>query len=85
MPMSELPLEKAFMLIEPGPVILVATNHKGRNNIMTISWHMVVDFSPRIALTTGPWNFSFQALMSSQECVLAVPTIDLAEKVVKSQ
>ena len=45
MPMSELPIRKAFMLIEPGPVILVTTNDNGRNNIMTLSWHMVVDFT----------------------------------------
>jgi flavin reductase (DIM6/NTAB) family NADH-FMN oxidoreductase RutF len=82
MPMSELPIEKAFMLIEPGPVILVTTNDKGRNNIMTISWHMVLDFTPQIALRTGPWNYSFQALTRTRECVLAIPTIDLAEKVV---
>lgn len=82
MPMINLPIEKAFMLIEPGPVILVSTHDKGRNNIMTISWHMVVDFTPRIALTTGPWNYSFHALMQTKECVLAIPTIDLAEKVV---
>lgn len=83
MPMSELPIEKAFMLIEPGPVILVTTSNKGRHNIMTISWHMVLDFTPQIALTTGPWNYSFQALTGTRECVLAIPTIDLAEKVVR--
>lgn len=82
MAMTELAMEKAFMLIEPGPVILVTTHDNGRNNIMTISWHMVTDFTPQIALTTGPWNFSFQALMHTRECVLAVPTVDLAEKVV---
>lgn len=82
MAMTELAMEKAFMLIEPGPVILVTTNDNGRNNIMTISWHMVTDFTPHIALTTGPWNFSFEALMHTRECVLAVPTVDLAEKVV---
>ncbi len=82
MAMTELPMEKAFMLIEPGPVILVTTNHKGRNNMMTISWHMVMDFTPKIAMTTGPWNYSFQALINSKECVLAIPAIDLAEKVV---
>jgi len=80
--MTELPMEKAFMLIEPGPVILVTTNHKGRNNMMTISWHMVMDFTPKIAMTTGPWNYSFQALINTKECVLAIPTVDLAEKVV---
>lgn len=82
MPMTSLPIEKAFTLIEPGPVILVTTHDNDRDNIMTISWHMVVDFTPTIALTTGPWNYSFQALRHTKECVLAVPTIDLAEKVV---
>lgn len=82
MPMTELAIEKAFMLIEPGPVILVTTNDEDKDNVMTITWHMVMDFTPRIALTTGPWNHSFQALMRTRECVLAIPTIDLAEKVV---
>lgn len=83
MPMIELPIEKAFMLIEPGPVILVTTNDQGRNNIMTITWHMVMDFTPKIALTTGPWNYSFQALLHTKECVIAVPAIDLAKKTVR--
>ena len=82
MPMTELPLEKAFLLIEPGPVLLVTTHDQGRNNIMTITWHMVTEFTPRIALTTGPWNYSYQALRQTGECVLAVPAVDLAEKAV---
>lgn len=82
MPMTELPLEKAFMLIEPGPVVLVTTRDHGRNNVMTITWHMVMDFTPKIALTTGPWNYSFQALRNTGECVLAIPAVDLAERAV---
>ncbi len=82
MSMLEWPIEKAFMLIEPGPVVLVTTNENERNNIMTISWHMVMDFTPTIALTTGPWNYSFQALIHTKECVLSIPTVDLAEKTV---
>lgn len=82
MSMTKLPIEKAFMLVEPGPVLLVTTKNHGKHNIMTITWHMVTDFTPKIALTTGPWNHSFQALMETKECVLAVPTVDLAEKAV---
>jgi len=80
--MRELPIEKAFMLIEPGPVVLVTTADGGKRNIMTISWHMVVDFTPVFAMTTGAWNYSFAALMKTKECVLAIPTVDLSEKVV---
>ena len=82
MSMVELPIEKAFMMIEPGPVILVTTKNHEKNNIMTITWHMVVDFTPRIAMTTGAWNYSYEALMSAKECVLAVPTVDIAQKVI---
>ena len=78
----ELPLNKAFMLFEPGPVILVSTHDGKKNNLMTISWHMVTDFTPTLALTTGPWNHSSKAMMKKKECVLAVPTVDIIEKVI---
>jgi len=81
--MEELPLNKAFQLLEPGPVVLVTTVSGRKKNIMTISWHMVMDFTPRIALVTGPWNYSFNALMQKKECVIAIPTVDLSAKVVK--
>jgi len=81
--MEELPLCKAFQLIEPGPVVLVTTASGRKKNIMTISWHMVMDFTPRIAFVTGPWNYSFKALMQKKECVIAVPGADLSAKAVK--
>lgn len=49
---------------------------------MTISWTMVLDFTPMFALTTGAWNYSFAALRKTRECVLAIPTIDMLDTVV---
>ncbi len=80
--MKELKLNKAFTLIEPGPVTMITTSYEGKQNIMTISWHMVMDFTPRFALLTGPWNYSFEALTKTKECVIAIPTINLLEKVI---
>lgn len=80
--MESLPLQKAFTLIEPGPVVLVSTSDGHHRNVMTISWTMVVDFTPVIAITTGPWNHSYAALRASGECVIAVPTVDLLDQVV---
>jgi flavin reductase (DIM6/NTAB) family NADH-FMN oxidoreductase RutF len=31
------PVSKVYGLLEPGPVVLVTTAHKGRANIMTMS------------------------------------------------
>jgi len=80
--MRRLSLSRAFTLIEPGPVVLVTTHDGGKNNVMTISWTMVVDFTPLFAITTGPWNYSFAALRRNRECVIAVPTVDLLDEVV---
>jgi flavin reductase (DIM6/NTAB) family NADH-FMN oxidoreductase RutF len=77
-----LQLSKAFTLLEPGPVVLVATNDGKQNNIMTISWTMVLDFTPRFAITTGEWNHSFRALERTKQCVIAIPTVDLLDEVV---
>ncbi|GAB6043722.1 flavin reductase family protein [Endothiovibrio diazotrophicus] len=80
--MKAMPLGKAFTLIEPGPVVLVTTHDGGNSNIMTISWTMVMDFSPVFAMTTGPWNYSYDALQKTRECVIAIPTVDLIDQVV---
>jgi flavin reductase (DIM6/NTAB) family NADH-FMN oxidoreductase RutF len=69
-------------LIEPGPVILVTTNDGNKNNIMTISWTMVLDFTPAFAISTGEWNYSFAALRKTKECVISIPTVDMIDKVV---
>jgi flavin reductase (DIM6/NTAB) family NADH-FMN oxidoreductase RutF len=68
--------------MEPGPVVFITTNDREKNNIMTISWTMVMDFTPIFAITTGPWNYSYAALRKSRECVIAIPTVDLINQVV---
>jgi flavin reductase (DIM6/NTAB) family NADH-FMN oxidoreductase RutF len=80
--MRRMKLSRAFTLIEPGPVVLVTTHDGRRPNIMTLSWTMVVDFTPQFAFTTGPWNYSFAALKKTRECVIAIPAIDLLDQVV---
>lgn len=80
--MKKFPLNKAFTFIEPGPVVLVSTHDGQRPNLMTISWTMVVDFTPVFAITTGPWNSSYAALRKTRECVIAIPAADLINKVV---
>ncbi|MDO9112540.1 MAG: flavin reductase family protein [Polaromonas sp.] len=80
--MHELELGKAFTLMEPGPVVLVTTHDGQKDNIMTISWTMVMDFTPVFAITTGEWNHSYAALRKNRECVIAIPTVDMLDKVV---
>ena len=80
--MKRMKIGKAFTLLESGPVVLVTTNDGKKNNIMTISWTMVVDFTPRFALTTGAWNYSFAALRKSRECVISIPSVKMLDTVI---
>lgn len=82
--MRELPLAKVYQLLEPGPVVLLATAHKGHDNVMTMSWHTMLEFEPPlVACVVSSANFSFAALKATKECVIAVPAAKMAAKVVE--
>jgi len=82
--MRDYPLAKVYQTIEPGPVVLLTTAAKGRANVMTMSWHMMVDFEPPlIACIVSEGDYSFAALRATGECVIAIPAVELVPKVVK--
>jgi flavin reductase (DIM6/NTAB) family NADH-FMN oxidoreductase RutF len=82
--LKPLPLSKVYQILEPGPVVLLTTARKGRANVMTMSWHMMVEFDPPlVACVCSSANCSFDALNATGECVIAVPARKLAAKVVK--
>jgi flavin reductase (DIM6/NTAB) family NADH-FMN oxidoreductase RutF len=71
-------------MLEPGPVVLLTTASKGKPNVMTMSWHMMVEFEPPlVACIVSEANFSFAALRSTGEAVIAIPARGLADKVAK--
>jgi flavin reductase (DIM6/NTAB) family NADH-FMN oxidoreductase RutF len=82
--MKELPLSKVYQIIEPGPIVLLTTARKGRANVMAMSWHTMVEFEPPlVACVVSSADYSFDALRATKECVIAVPAVELAEKVVQ--
>jgi flavin reductase (DIM6/NTAB) family NADH-FMN oxidoreductase RutF len=82
--MKDLPLSKVYQLLKPGPVVLLTTAHKGRANVMTMSWHMMVDFEPPlVACVVSNRDHSFGALRATKECVIAIPAVELAPLVVE--
>jgi flavin reductase (DIM6/NTAB) family NADH-FMN oxidoreductase RutF len=82
--MRNLPLEKVYQKLEPGPVVLLTTSNAGRHNVMVMSWHMMVEFTPPlIACVVSGANYSHRALGRTGECVIAIPSAELADIVVK--
>ena len=82
--MKELSLSKVYQLLEPGPVVLLTTARRARPNVMTMSWHMMVEFEPPlVACVVSSADYSFAALRATKECVIAIPAARLAPKVVQ--
>jgi flavin reductase (DIM6/NTAB) family NADH-FMN oxidoreductase RutF len=82
--MTNLPLARVYQLLEPGPVVLLTTSRRGRADVMTMSWHMMVEFEPPlVACVVSDANYSYPALRATRECVIAIPAVKLARKVVE--
>jgi flavin reductase (DIM6/NTAB) family NADH-FMN oxidoreductase RutF len=80
---TSLRMSQVYRLLEPGPVVLVTTARGGRPNVMTMSWHMMLDFEPpTLACVISNRNFTFDILTETRECVINIPTAELARKVV---
>ncbi|MGO9444575.1 MAG: flavin reductase family protein [Thiobacillaceae bacterium] len=78
-----LPLSKVYRLLEPGPVVLITTSRQGKANIMTQSWHTVMEFNPPlVGCVISERNYSFELLKTTRECAINIPTQALAAKVV---
>ena len=77
------PLPKVYSLLEPGPVVLVTTAGKNRPNIMAMSWHTMIEFEPPlVGCVISNRDYTFDLLQATGECVINIPTVELAEKVV---
>jgi len=81
---TDFPVHNVRRFLEPGPIVLVSSAHKSATNIMTMGWHMVLEFSPSLVgcIISGA-NHSFEMIRRSRQCVINLPTEDLAAKVVK--
>ena len=80
---KDFPVDQIRRFLEPGPIVLVSSAWSGKMNIMTMGWHMVMGFSPSlIGCYIWEQNHSFEMVRKSRECVINIPTEDLAPKVV---
>lgn len=80
---KDFPVGEVRRFLEPGPVVLVSSAWKGKTNIMTMGWYTVMEFTPSlIGCIISNQNYSFEMVKKSKECVINLPTQDLAKKVV---
>jgi flavin reductase (DIM6/NTAB) family NADH-FMN oxidoreductase RutF len=83
-PRPTLPLGEVHRLLEPGPVVLLTTAHRGRRSVMPMSWHTMMEFEPPlVGCVISNANFSFGLLRASRQCVLNIPNLDLIAPAVR--
>ena len=81
---QDFPVAEIRRFLEPGPVVLVSSAHNGERNVMTMGWHMVMEFVPSlIACLISSGNHSYELISRSKECVINIPTLELAPIVAK--
>lgn len=81
---KDFPVSNIRRFLEPGPIVLVSSAWKGENNIMTMGWHMIMEFEPSL-IGCYIWNenHSFNMIKKSKECVINIPTVEIASTVVQ--
>ncbi len=80
---TDFPLHDARCHLETGPIVLVSSAWQGETDIMTMGWHMMLQFTPALfGCYVWEGNHSYELIRRSRECVINVPTADLADIVV---
>lgn len=79
----DFPVHRARELLEPGPIVLVSSSYKDETNIMAMGWHTILEFSPSlIGCMITSSNHSFDLIRKSKQCVINIPTADMAKTVI---
>lgn len=77
----QFPVEKTRELLEPGPIVLVSSAYQHERNIMTMGWHMMMEYT-LIGCFIWDQNYSRCLIEQSGECVINIPTCGLLEKAI---
>lgn len=80
---ADVPLAKAYLLLNHGPVTLVSSRSAARSNVMAASWAMPLDFDPpKVVVVIDRNTLTRELVDASGEFALNVPPRALAETVV---
>ena len=79
---QDFPISNVRRYLEPSPIVLVSSKWNGQRNIMTMGWHMVMEFSPSlIGCVIASGNHTYDLVRRSGECVINLPSASLVDTV----
>jgi flavin reductase (DIM6/NTAB) family NADH-FMN oxidoreductase RutF len=78
-------LDKAYRLLNHGPVVLVSSAHGKARNVMAAAWSMPIDFlPPKVAVVVDSRSFSRELIEASGEFAINIPCRNQIEAVLKA-
>lgn len=79
---QKFPLEKVYTLLGSGPVLLISSAIDGRPNVMTVAWHMPIDFDPLIVgCCIGDQSYTHEIVRQTNEFAINIPTSNMIKKI----
>ena len=75
----DFPVGEVRRYLEPGPIVLVTSRWQGKNNVMTLGWHTVLEFSPSLVglMISSGRKFLFDQWWVATMPGLAIFTVSL--------
>ncbi|MFY9177589.1 MAG: flavin reductase family protein [Caldicoprobacterales bacterium] len=81
---KEVPISKAYHLINTGCVLLITSAHEDKKNVMTLAWQTPVSVKPvLVGIAVSKSHFTTQLIKGSREFTINIPGAELLEKVKK--
>lgn len=69
--MKDFPVSQVRRFLEPGPIVLVSSAWQGEENIMTMGWHLIMEFEPSlIGCYIWTENYSFNMIKKAKSVSL---------------
>ena len=76
---TPVPLDKAYRLLNHGPVVLVSATHAGQHNVMAASWACALDFAPpKVTVVLDKATRTRELVEASGMFALQLPTVPQA-------
>lgn len=78
------PLEKAYLLLNHGPTVLISCAYGDERNVIAAGWCTVLDYTPaRVLVILDKQGYSHQLIKKSGEFVMMLPSKAMAKLVLQ--
>ena len=81
---QSVPLDKAYLLLNHGPTIMITSAAQGKYNIMSAAWSTALDFAPpKLIIVVDKQSYTQELINDSGEFTVLIPGKNMAKQVLQ--